>query len=202
LNAQQHGTDRIYFIGNFLRANEVSCQRLSYAIDYWSGSRCEARFLEHEGYFGALGAFLMSAKDPTTGTTPSSASSSATPSSSSSSSSPSSSSSSSPVAHASSSVPSPTPKGNLASTSSSSPASRPAASTRAGPKLTVDVKDSSNQGRLRASEEEEAGSAVSPSSPMTETSSNAGSPLLASFPEPLSADPVSVDVAAAPLYFP
>jgi hypothetical protein len=79
LNAQQHGTDRIYFIGNFLRANQVSCQRLSYAIDYWSGSRCEARFLEHEGYFGALGAFLMSAKDPAT--TPSSAAASSSSSS-------------------------------------------------------------------------------------------------------------------------
>eukprot|EP00614_Pseudopedinella_elastica_P003572 CAMPEP_0172600352 /NCGR_PEP_ID=MMETSP1068-20121228/20529_1 /TAXON_ID=35684 /ORGANISM="Pseudopedinella elastica, Strain CCMP716" /LENGTH=636 /DNA_ID=CAMNT_0013400981 /DNA_START=113 /DNA_END=2023 /DNA_ORIENTATION=+ len=60
LNAKQHATPRIYFIGNFLRQNVVSFQRLSYAIDYWSGSRMEALFLEHEGYFGALGAFVLS----------------------------------------------------------------------------------------------------------------------------------------------
>lgn len=156
LNAQQHGTDRIYFIGNFLRANEVSCQRLSYAIDYWSGSRCEARFLEHEGYFGALGAFLMSAKDPASGTTPSPASASSSSSS-------------------------------AAPASSSSPTSIPAANARASPKLTVDVK---------ADSKGEEG-ATAPSSPMTATSSNADSPRLASFPEPLSFDAASVAASLA-----
>ena len=63
LNAQQHACERIYFIGNFLRHNELSCQRLSYAINFWSAGRMEALFLEHEGYFGALGAFLLSARD-------------------------------------------------------------------------------------------------------------------------------------------
>mmetsp|Transcript_31672 Transcript_31672/g.92017 ORF Transcript_31672/g.92017 Transcript_31672/m.92017 type:complete len:519 (-) Transcript_31672:76-1632(-) len=61
LNAVQHNTSRIYFIGNFLRRNKISCHRLSYAIDYWSSSQMEARFLEHEGYFGALGAWILSA---------------------------------------------------------------------------------------------------------------------------------------------
>lgn len=59
LNAQLHGTKSIYFVGNFLRHNSISQQRLSYAINYWSRGKMEALFLEHEGYFGALGAFLL-----------------------------------------------------------------------------------------------------------------------------------------------
>jgi pantothenate kinase len=60
LNAKLHKTPRIYFVGNFLRRNMISQRRLSYAIHYWSKGEMEALFLEHEGYFGALGAFLMS----------------------------------------------------------------------------------------------------------------------------------------------
>ena len=64
LNAQLHKTSRIYFVGNFLRQNSISQKRLSYAIDYWSKGQTEALFLEHEGYFGALGAFLLSQDIP------------------------------------------------------------------------------------------------------------------------------------------
>ena len=63
LNAQLHQTSRIYFVGNFLRQNKLSQRRLSFAIDYWSKGQMEALFLEHEGYFGALGAFLLSQED-------------------------------------------------------------------------------------------------------------------------------------------
>lgn len=59
LNAQLHGTKRIFFVGNFLRENTLSQRRLAYAINYWSRGKMEALFLEHEGYFGALGAFLL-----------------------------------------------------------------------------------------------------------------------------------------------
>lgn len=60
LNAKLHNTPRIYFVGSFLRENMISQRRLSFAINYWSKGEMEALFLEHEGYFGALGAFLMS----------------------------------------------------------------------------------------------------------------------------------------------
>ena len=60
LNARLNGTRRIYFVGNFLRHNVISQRRLAYAINFWSGGEYEALFLEHEGYFGALGAFLLS----------------------------------------------------------------------------------------------------------------------------------------------
>lgn len=60
LNAQLHKCSKIYFVGNFLRHNSISSRRLAFAIDFWSKGSMEALFLEHEGYFGALGTFLMS----------------------------------------------------------------------------------------------------------------------------------------------
>ena len=59
LTARLYNTTKIYFVGNFLRNNDISCQRLSYSIDYWSKGCVEALFLEHEGYLGALGAFFI-----------------------------------------------------------------------------------------------------------------------------------------------
>lgn len=64
LNSKLHKTSRIYFVGNFLRGNKLSQRRLSFAINYWSKGEMEALFLEHEGYFGALGAFLLSQDIP------------------------------------------------------------------------------------------------------------------------------------------
>lgn len=32
---------------------------LSYAMEYWSQGDIKALFLQHEGYFGALGAMLL-----------------------------------------------------------------------------------------------------------------------------------------------
>jgi type II pantothenate kinase len=60
LNAKLYDAPTLYFVGNFLRHNEISARRLSFAIDYWSGGEMQALFLEHEGYLGALGAFLKS----------------------------------------------------------------------------------------------------------------------------------------------
>ena len=59
LNAKLYKTSRIYFVGTFLQHNIISQQRLAYSIDYWSRGKMEALFLEHEAYFGALGAFLL-----------------------------------------------------------------------------------------------------------------------------------------------
>jgi len=59
LNAQLHQTSRIHFVGSFLNDNLISRQRLSQAIDYWSKGEMEALFMEHEGYFGAIGAFIL-----------------------------------------------------------------------------------------------------------------------------------------------
>lgn len=51
---------RVVFIGNFLRVNQLSMQLLAYALDYWSKGEIKALFLEHEGYFGAVGCLIES----------------------------------------------------------------------------------------------------------------------------------------------
>lgn len=51
---------RVVFIGNFLRVNRLSMQLLAYAFDYWSKGEIKALFLEHEGYFGAVGCLVES----------------------------------------------------------------------------------------------------------------------------------------------
>lgn len=66
LNAKLFNTRRIYFVGNFLRHNHLAEMQLAFAIDYWSSGEMEALFLEHEGYLGALGAFLMSGTEEAT----------------------------------------------------------------------------------------------------------------------------------------
>lgn len=47
------------FVGNFLRVNPISMKLLAYAMDYWSHGTLKALFLEHEGYFGAMGCLLQ-----------------------------------------------------------------------------------------------------------------------------------------------
>ena len=60
LCAEKHGINKIFFAGNFLRGNHVSMQALSEGSRFWSQGRTRALFLKHEGYFGALGALLLS----------------------------------------------------------------------------------------------------------------------------------------------
>ncbi|XP_049592788.1 pantothenate kinase 1a isoform X1 [Syngnathus scovelli] len=59
--------ERVVFMGNFLRINTVSTKLLAYAMDFWSKGQLRALFLEHEGYFGAVGALmelLKTTEDP------------------------------------------------------------------------------------------------------------------------------------------
>ncbi|XP_053594023.1 pantothenate kinase 3 isoform X1 [Microplitis demolitor] len=51
--------ERVVFVGNFLRVNPISMKLLAYAMDYWSKGTLKALFLEHEGYFGAVGCLLQ-----------------------------------------------------------------------------------------------------------------------------------------------
>ncbi|CAH1953885.1 unnamed protein product [Acanthoscelides obtectus] len=57
--ATQEKIDRVVFIGNFLRVNPIAMKLLAYAMDYWSKGTMKALFLEHEGYFGAVGCLLQ-----------------------------------------------------------------------------------------------------------------------------------------------
>ncbi|XP_063165788.1 pantothenate kinase 2, mitochondrial isoform X2 [Candoia aspera] len=56
--ALNENINRVVFVGNFLRINTISMKFLAYALDYWSKGQLKALFLEHEGYFGAVGALL------------------------------------------------------------------------------------------------------------------------------------------------
>jgi len=51
--------DKVVFVGNFLRVNPISMKLLAFAMDYWSKETLKALFLEHEGYFGAIGTLLL-----------------------------------------------------------------------------------------------------------------------------------------------
>ncbi|KAK2600706.1 hypothetical protein N8I77_010221 [Diaporthe amygdali] len=58
LQSQVHGLERIYFGGSFIRGHPQTMNTLSYAIKFWSKGAKQAYFLRHEGYLGAVGAFL------------------------------------------------------------------------------------------------------------------------------------------------
>ncbi|XP_047518251.1 pantothenate kinase 3 isoform X2 [Pieris napi] len=58
LCASNQNIQRVVFCGNFLRVNPLSMKLLSYAMSYWSKGALKALFLEHEGYFGAVGCLL------------------------------------------------------------------------------------------------------------------------------------------------
>lgn len=55
--AKEHGAQRVYFVGNFLREGTMMWI-LTSALKFWSGGAMRAGFLKHEGYFGAVGALL------------------------------------------------------------------------------------------------------------------------------------------------
>lgn len=58
LQAQHHNLEHIYFGGSFIRGHSQTMNTLSYAIKFWSKGEKKAYFLRHEGYLGAVGAFL------------------------------------------------------------------------------------------------------------------------------------------------
>jgi type II pantothenate kinase len=58
LQSQIHNLSHIYFGGSFIRGHPQTMNTLSYAIKFWSKGAKQAYFLRHEGYLGAVGAFL------------------------------------------------------------------------------------------------------------------------------------------------
>lgn len=58
LQSEKHGLQHIYFGGSFIRGHPQTMNTLSYAIRFWSKGEKQAYFLRHEGYLGAVGAFL------------------------------------------------------------------------------------------------------------------------------------------------
>lgn len=58
LQSEKHELKHIYFGGSFIRSHAQTMNTLSYAIKFWSKGEKQAYFLRHEGYLGAVGAFL------------------------------------------------------------------------------------------------------------------------------------------------
>ncbi|ANB13567.1 pantothenate kinase [Sugiyamaella lignohabitans] len=59
LQAQNHQLEHIYFGGSYIRGHPQTMHTLSYAINFWSKGEKTAYFLRHEGYLGAVGAFMQ-----------------------------------------------------------------------------------------------------------------------------------------------
>lgn len=63
LYAMMHNLKKVYFGGHFLRNHPLSMHTVSFAINYWSRGQVQSLFLRHEGYLGAIGAFLKGAEE-------------------------------------------------------------------------------------------------------------------------------------------
>ncbi|KAG6801295.1 pantothenate kinase 4 [Apis mellifera caucasica] len=62
LHATMHNMNKVYFGGYFLRNHPLSMHTISCSIKYWSRGKVKPLFLRHEGYLGAIGAFLYGAE--------------------------------------------------------------------------------------------------------------------------------------------
>ncbi|CAN1852889.1 Pantothenate kinase 1 [Linum perenne] len=58
LNALRFGLKRIFFGGFFIRGQSYTMDTISVAVHFWSKGEAKAMFLRHEGYLGAMGAFV------------------------------------------------------------------------------------------------------------------------------------------------
>ena len=63
LYALQYGLKKIYFGGYFLRNHPVSMSAITFSVNYWGKGKVKSLFLRHEGYLGAIGAFLVGMED-------------------------------------------------------------------------------------------------------------------------------------------
>lgn len=63
LHARLHNLKKIYFGGYFIRGYHATMHSITYAINFWSEGEIQALFLRHEGYLGAIGAFLKGAEE-------------------------------------------------------------------------------------------------------------------------------------------
>lgn len=58
MNALHYGLKRIFFGGFFIRGHAYTMDTISFAVHFWSKGQAKAMFLRHEGFLGALGAFM------------------------------------------------------------------------------------------------------------------------------------------------
>lgn len=58
LNAKRYNLSKILFGGFFIRGHPYTMETISFAIRFWSKGEMAAMFLRHEGFLGAVGAFM------------------------------------------------------------------------------------------------------------------------------------------------
>ncbi|XP_061748094.1 4'-phosphopantetheine phosphatase isoform X2 [Nerophis ophidion] len=63
LYAKLHDLSRVYFGGFFIRGHPVTMHTITYSINFFTKGEVQALFLRHEGYLGAIGAFLKGAEE-------------------------------------------------------------------------------------------------------------------------------------------
>ncbi|CAH1736599.1 unnamed protein product [Aphis gossypii] len=63
LYAMMHNLKKVYFGGYFLRNRSLSMHTISFSIKFWSRGTVQSLFLRHEGYLGAIGAFLKGTEE-------------------------------------------------------------------------------------------------------------------------------------------
>ncbi|XP_050435430.1 4'-phosphopantetheine phosphatase isoform X2 [Adelges cooleyi] len=63
LYAMMHNLKKVYFGGYFLRNHSLSMHTISFSINFWSRGTVQSLFLRHEGYLGAIGAFLKGTEE-------------------------------------------------------------------------------------------------------------------------------------------
>ncbi|KPP58445.1 pantothenate kinase 4-like [Scleropages formosus] len=63
LYARLHNLSRVYFGGFFIRGHPVTMHTITYSINFFTKGEVQALFLRHEGYLGAIGAFLKGAEE-------------------------------------------------------------------------------------------------------------------------------------------
>ncbi|GAA47929.1 type II pantothenate kinase [Clonorchis sinensis] len=63
LYAKQHNLTRILFGGFFIRGHGLTMELITFAVNFWSAGAHRALFLRHEGYLGAIGAFIKAVND-------------------------------------------------------------------------------------------------------------------------------------------
>lgn len=58
-----HDIDDIYFVGNYIRDNNIGKEKITFAVDLMSQSQKRPLFMTYDGYMGAIGAFLEEFKE-------------------------------------------------------------------------------------------------------------------------------------------
>ncbi|WIA23193.1 hypothetical protein OEZ86_010083 [Tetradesmus obliquus] len=58
MHAKRYDLKRVFFGGFFIRGHPYTMETISFAIKFWSQGEMSALFLRHEGFLGAVGAFL------------------------------------------------------------------------------------------------------------------------------------------------